>query len=188
MACSSTSSKKNEPANQTDVNEWFENGEWREGIELTPDGAINREEFYTQYHKRQNLWDRAFEYLITEDLNSLEVGKYDLIGDSLFAVVTEYETRTLEESGYEAHKKYADIQYLISGEEKMGVFGLNKAEVTIPYDETKDVVFLNAPDENLRMANDKVFFIFFPEDTHRPCMMLDEKGPVKKIVFKVRVD
>ncbi|MFC2116785.1 YhcH/YjgK/YiaL family protein [Bacteroidota bacterium] len=188
MACSSNSSKKNEPANQMDINEWFENGEWREGLEITPDESINKAEFFAQYCKRKELWDKAFEYLKTADLDSLQVGKIELKGDSLFAVVTEYLTRDDEESSYEAHQKYADIQYLISGEEKMGVAGLDKSTITVPYDESNDIVFLNAPDDNLRMANDKLFFVFFPDDAHRPCMKIDEKSPVKKIVLKVRVD
>ncbi len=188
MASSSSSSNNNESANQVDVNEWFEKGEWRDGIKLTPDESINREEFFVQYNKRKNLWDKAFEYLKTQDLKSLEEGKYELEGDGLFAVVSEYMTRSLDESKYEAHKKYADIQYLISGEEKMGLIGLDKTEVTIPYNEENDIVFVDAPDENLLMANDQLFFIFFPEDAHRPCMMIDEKTPIKKIVLKVRVD
>ena len=33
-----------------------------------------------------------------------------------------------------------------------------------------------------------IYAVFFPEDVHRPCCMMDTPEDVKKIVLKVRVD
>lgn len=128
----------------------------------------------------------AFDYLKNTDLAALNTGRYFLKSDSLIVIVDEYNTKNPEETKYEAHKKYIDIQYLIKGEEKIGVSKLQKdSKVVISYDETKDIAFYDMAEENYRTANSSVFFIFFPEDAHRPCVKTDENSPVKKIVFKI---
>jgi YhcH/YjgK/YiaL family protein len=89
---------------------------------------------------------------------------------------------------FEAHKKYADIQVLISGEEKIGVLPLDATTVTVPYDEEKDIMFLTAEGENYRDAMPGKFFLFFPEDAHRPTVKKTENSQVRKIVVKVRIN
>ena len=102
--------------------------------------------------------------------------------------VDEYVTRNEEDVLFEAHKKYADIQVLISGKEKIGVLPLGTTTVTIPYDEEKDIMFLTAEGENYRIATPGKFFLFFPEDAHRPTVKSAENSPVKKIVVKVKIN
>ena len=43
---------------------------------------------------------------------------------------------------------------------------------------------------NMKMLpmTDGCYAVFFPEDVHRPCCMMDTPEDVKKIVLKVRVD
>ena len=97
-------------------------------------------------------------------------------------------TKDEENTRFEAHRKYADIQYLISGQEKIGISPLEKSTVTIPYNEEKDICFLHSDVKNYRLANSEKFFIFFPDDAHRPGMKAGEKEWVKKIVIKVKVE
>jgi len=37
-------------------------------------------------------------------------------------------------------------------------------------------------------ADPDKFFVFFPEDVHRPGLKVDSIAPVRKIVVKVRID
>jgi beta-galactosidase beta subunit len=51
----------------------------------------------------------AFAFIRENNLHALPLGRYDL-EDGVFAIVQEYFTK--EESFYEAHKKYIDLQYM----------------------------------------------------------------------------
>lgn len=63
-----------------------------------------------------------------------------------------------------------------------------KKDVLEPYDGTKDIEFLTVNDGENRPAMPDRFFIFFPEDAHRPGLKDTENSPVRKIVVKVKVD
>jgi len=100
----------------------------------------------------------------------------------------EYIPRNEEEVLFEAHKKYADIQGLISGKEKIGVLPLENTSISIPYNENKDIMFLTVEAENYRIATPGKFFLFFPDDVHRPMVKELENTNVRKVVVKVRIN
>ena len=181
-------SKKSESANENIEKQWFENGNWRQGLTIIPANSINIYEFKKQYDLNKNLWERAFDFLKDSNLADLKPGKYELVNDSLYAIIQEYTTLDLDDTRYEAHKKFADIQYLIHGSERIGIAKLDTKYVTEPYDSIKDIGFYDLPGNNYRLADQHTFFIFFPEDAHRPCIRIEKQSRVKKIVFKVRVN
>ena len=117
-----------------------------------------------------------------------KIGRYELEGADLFVYVDEYVTRNEEDVLFEAHKKYADIQVLISGKEKIGILPLKNTSIFIPYDENKDIMFLTAEAENYRIATPEKFFLFFPDDAHRPTVKVLENTNVRKVVVKVRIN
>ncbi len=173
---------------QMEINQWFDNGEWRNGWLIDADETTDKEEFKHQYLKNPERWHSAFEFLKNINPDNLQVGKHFLDGDNLFASVDEYFSKNEEDTRFEAHQKYADIQYLVSGEEKIGVLKLEQTNVIVPYDEAKDIAFFTAPQNNYRQASPKVFFIFFTRDAHRPCVKMNSNALVKKVVMKVRMD
>jgi YhcH/YjgK/YiaL family protein len=158
----------------------------RQGI-IEPDESIVIEEYYRYLAANPARWEKAFKFLKETDLQKIEKGKYELEGENLYATVSEYNTKNEEDAKLEAHRKYADIQYIISGKEKMGFVPLTKTTVVTPYDETKDVCFLKADQITWHIATPKVYFIFFPEDAHRPSVKVDENAPVRKVVLKVKL-
>jgi len=189
MACSNPGPDGPETKNTADpAREWFEAGEWRQGWEASPDTSINQEQFYLLYHRDPDLWDQAFSFLASSDLEALETGRHSLRGEILFANVDEYQPREFEDTRYEAHRKYADIQYLVKGSEKIGVLPIGRTTVTEPYKEENDIAFLTSEEDNLRLASPDTFFIFFPEDAHRPGIREQEDSGVRKVVVKVRID
>jgi YhcH/YjgK/YiaL family protein len=173
----------------TKTDKWFEKGDWLNGWQVKPDQSINRKAFAVSYFKNKERWDKAFNFLKSNDLSGLELKRYDIDGNNLYAPVSEYLTKNEEDARYEAHQKYIDIQYVVSGKELIGVAPMSqKKDVLEPYDGTKDIEFLTVTGGENRPAMPDRFFIFFPEDAHRPGLKDIENSPVRKIVVKVKVD
>jgi len=95
--------------------------------------------------------------------------------------------RTEQEGKLEAHRKYIDVQYVISGEEQMGYVPLNGQQILEPYKEENDIIFFTGEKSFIKVSSG-MFAIFFPEDVHMPGIMTKQSLPVKKLVIKVRID
>ena len=171
------------------VDKWFKKGEWSEGWTVTPDASINKKEFAILYFKNKERWAKAFKFLKSNDLTKLELKRYDIEGDNLFATVSEYQSKNEESAKFEAHRKYIDIQYVIKGTVQMGVTPMSmRKEITAPYNETKDIEFQTVTKFSSHIATPDTFFIFFPSDIHRPDVKVNESVPVRKVVLKVKVN
>ena len=111
------------------------------------------------------------------------------INQRVKAIVSEYETKAENEHGYEAHRKYIDIQYLLKGEERIVCMPIEKLTETEPYSEANDAAFYSS--EGVRTQEmtigDGYFAIFFPQDGHMPQLSVDKPTMVKKIVVKVEI-
>lgn len=185
--CTGNSDPSAWSAQKTD--KWFEKGDWLNGWQVQPDQSINRKAFAISYFRNKERWDKAFIFLKSSDLTALELKRYDIDGDNLYAPVSEYLTKNEEDARYEAHQKYIDIQYVVSGKELIGVAPVSqKKDVLEAYDSTKDIEFLTVTGGENRPALPDKFFIFFPDDAHRPGLKDGENSPVRKIVVKVKVD
>ena len=175
--------------NDKKINKWFEKGEWLNGWSVKPDATINRKEFALSYFKNKERWDKAFIFLKDNDLSKLELKRYDIDGNNLYAPVSEYITKNEEDARYEAHQKYIDIQYVVSGKELIGISPMSlKKEILVPYDASKDVMFLTVTQGVNFSADPDRFFIFFPDEAHRPGLKDGENSQVRKVVVKVKID
>ena len=79
--------------------------------------ALANMDFYKNLN--ESLY-KGLRFLKETDLAALPVGRYEIDGDAVFALVQEYETHLPEECRWEAHYTYTDIQYIVEGNEKMG--------------------------------------------------------------------
>ena len=61
----------------------------------------------------------AFGFLRSQPLNDLPLGRIEIAG-AMYTTVCRSPTRQRSEARLEAHRRYIDIQYLISGVEEMG--------------------------------------------------------------------
>jgi biofilm protein TabA len=127
----------------------------------------------------------AFEFLRRRDSASLPVGKRDVRGSQVYASVSEERGRGPGGAKLEAHRKYIDIQYVVSGIELIGWQNLADCGASGEgYSLEKDIEFFTArPDVWVRVSPGS-FAIFFPEDAHAP---LAGDGPIHKVVMKVAV-
>lgn len=108
-------------------------------------------------------------FLKNNDLSRLEIKRYDIDGDNLYATISEYVTKNEEDARFEAHQKYIDIQYVINGVEQIGIAPLlQKKNILVPYDAIKDIEFMTVTQSVNYKVTPAKFFIFFPSDAHRP--------------------
>jgi biofilm protein TabA len=171
------------------VDKWFEKHEWLNGWNVTPDASINKKEFVINYFKNTERWDKAFAFLKDNDLSKLDIKRYDIDGDNLYASVSEYVTKNEADTKFEVHRKYIDIQHVINGAEQMSITPLSdKKDEQVPYDPAKDVEFMTVNKTASYEATPDKFFIFFPSDIHRPGVKIGENKSVRKVVVKVRID
>lgn len=164
---------------------WFKQKEWLGGLQLNPHKTIDVLEFSRQYHLNKKYWDEAFAFLKNNDLEKIAKGKYPIDGENVFASVTADSSKNFEKTNWESHRKYIDLQYVINGEEMIGVFPVSKSTLTKEYEEKRDAANYNA-NGKLYSARPGTFFIFFPSDAHRPNITPGGNKVVKKIVIKVR--
>ena len=117
------------------------------------------------------------------------VGTYQ-INHRVKVIVSEYETKMENEFGYEAHKKYIDIQYLLLGEERIACLPVERMKEAQPYNEENDAAFY-AADLKLQPSYLSLlpgyFAIFFPQDGHKPQLCVDKQMKVKKVVIKIEI-
>ena len=140
----------------------------------------------TYYGLSENL-KKGFEWLKSQDLKNIEPNKYYIDGDRIYANVQVYETK--EDANYEAHHEYIDIQYMISGEELVGVCGREDCSVCEEYDKSRDIEFLTCnKDEHYENLRECEFLVLYPQDAHKPSIMVQQKKMVKKVVVKVAIN
>lgn len=168
---------------------WFAAGEWTNGLHIKIHESVNVPTFFAQYNKNRKYWDQAFAYLRDTDLDNIAPGKYMLDGNHVYVLVSEANTKAIEDTKWEAHIKYIDLQYVARGSEKIGVAPLSMGISTTPFDTDKDIGFYEVPEANCKyyVAEPGTFFIFFPQDAHRPCIKIKGTDSNKKIVVKIKV-
>jgi YhcH/YjgK/YiaL family protein len=166
------------------IKKWVNKKEWANGMTLQLHPTVNKAAFYTAYHANQKLWDAAFEFLKTHNLEEIQPGKYPIIGEDVFASVTEAPSHEKDSVQWESHRNYIDLQYIIKGKEIIGIADASKATITKPY--SPDVINYTA-EGNYYTTEPGKFFLFFPNDAHRPTIKAPGYDVVKKIVIKIRV-
>lgn len=129
---------------------------------------------------------QGLRFLAETDFSAQAQTRFELDGDRLFAFTQEYETREDNDTP-EAHRRYIDIQYLIDGEELVGVAPLEEMTEEVEAKPDNDIRFYHGPTAKLPIGKRR-FLVLFPEDAHAPCIALGAPAAVKKCVVKVLAD
>ena len=131
--------------------------------------------------------DAIAEFINTSDLRTLPCGKYPLAGEH-FVNIMELDTVPQTENKLEFHGKYADIQCLVSGNERFLLANTADATITQPYSEEKDAGFVIANTVTAVDINEGSFIYFAPGELHGPGIATDNGAcRCKKAIFKVRI-
>ena len=106
-------------------------------------------------------------------------------------MVQSYTSRPVtEDPRFEAHIKYVDIQYLVSGAEAMGWAPQDQLVVSLPYLDEKDIMLGTVPAEVRTLVPFSAGYaiLLYPTDAHGPGLAAGEPEPVLKVVVKVLLD
>ncbi len=137
--------------------------------------------------KIKELSEEVYRYVKDTDMKSVPLGRH-FFHNHIYANVEEYSTKNRSSARFESHRKYIDIQYIISGSEKIIVDDVKKLEVMEKYVPERDIAFYydrgKGREYELKEGD---FLILYPEEGHMPCISIDEEDPkhVKKMVFKI---
>jgi len=128
----------------------------------------------------------GLEYLKETDFSSMKDGKFSISGNDIFVNLQTYTTKS--DADFEAHKNYIDIQYIISGSEKIGITKYSDCSTKVEYNSDNDIEFLNGSGDYVVLKENE-FMILFPEDAHKPSISINKNSPskVRKAVVKVKI-
>lgn len=139
---------------------------------------------WKNYAGAHPLFEKAFDFLLNKPIATMEVGKYEIQGDALYAMIQEPEGKPASTAKLEAHKKYIDLQFVVSGNEMMGWAPLCGLGHSLGFDDKKDCGFYSDKPQSWFDVRPGCFAIFFPEDAHAPCC---GTGICRKVVIKIAV-
>lgn len=135
-----------------------------------------------------SICPKAKAFIDENDLAAIEPGRYDL-GEGDFVNIINATTRMREDAQYESHINYIDIQMPIDGYELCEVAPIEDVKVAVPYSEEGDIALHSNSHEDLQyLLEPGCFIVLMPEDAHMPTLAIDEPAPIKKAVFKIRVE
>ena len=131
----------------------------------------------------------GFKFLERPGLATLPLGRHDIEGDSVYVLLQKPMTRPPAEGKFESHQKYIDIQFLIAGEEVIGLAPVESLKVTTPYDEAKDIAFYAVAEKFQKISlKPGQFAVLFPADGHMPLCPAGQPMEIYKAVVKVKLE
>ncbi|AYO31078.1 MAG: hypothetical protein PWR06_113 [Thermoanaerobacteraceae bacterium] len=131
----------------------------------------------------------AIDYLEGINPQSMQDGRYNVVDDDIYAIVSTYRTREHNASMFEVHKKYIDIQCMISGEEMIFCNESSRLEAQGEYNTAHDKLnFKDQAGEVLIHLKPGMAAIFYPYDAHKACCKVNDKTEqVRKLLVKVKI-
>ncbi len=136
----------------------------------------------SEYFSLGNRIKTALLYLSQTDFSSIKPGRYEIEGSQVFALVETYLPKQPKEGFWEAHKKHLDVQYIVSGRERMGYAPVTTMEPG-SYNLDKDFYKLKGEGDFVTLHTGQ-FAILKPQDAHMPGIETAERQQVKKVVIK----
>lgn len=139
---------------------------------------------FGKYVTLNPLFADVLEFLKTNDLQTMEAGKYPIKDKDLFLNLQVAKQRTKDTAFLETHIEMIDIQIPVSCVETFGYtplcdlppFDYNAEKDITKYGDTKAQTYVT--------VNPGQFAIFFPQDGHAPCII--DEPEIKKAIFKVK--
>jgi biofilm protein TabA len=141
----------------------------------------------SKYDMNAPKFKTAYEFLKRPDLAALPEGWIEL-DNGVRASVQHYTTSSRGSLSFESHERFFDIQFMIEGQELIGVVSREGLIEKTPYAKADDCTLYKDPDfygEVFLRPGD--FVILAPEDVHKPRCAAGKPMAVKKIVCKVPV-
>lgn len=143
----------------------------------------------TDANEIRSRLDRAISFLRAISISETDIGKKITVDENFFYTIQQYQTKPEDYAKLESHRKFADIQIIIKGEELMDIADISRLTAKSDYNPQDDVMFWNIPDHMARItlrAGD--YIILYPENAHRGAVQVGAKSrKILKIVGKVKL-
>lgn len=148
--------------------------------------VVDHIKYASEYFNLSRGIRAALEYLQRSDVGALTPGRHAVDGDRIFALVSDYETKSPAETFWEAHRRHIDVQYVHAGRECIGYGDLARFAVD-PYDAERDLLVARGDGQQVEVGPGG-FVILFPHDVHMPGLTAQRVEVVRKVVVKVKAD
>lgn len=151
--------------------------------------VCNLSEFSEQVVLNERMM-KALEYLRQAQGLDLSDGRMEIDGSQVYALVQSYDSKPkTDQPRFEAHRRYIDIQFIVSGKEHIGWAPLEAMQAVTDYNEAKDVFHGTVEPEAITFVKITAgqLAVLYPCDAHAPGFSIGTPAPVKKIVVKVLV-
>ena len=130
----------------------------------------------------------GMDFILSHKDTAIEAGRYEIDGDKAYAMVHNYTTAPAPERKLESHRRYIDIQYILSGTELIEWALIASLEARAPYSDNEDVIFYRDCDRATSLILEAgMFVVFYPSDAHKPGCSAGKPQFVRKIVVKMAV-
>lgn len=130
---------------------------------------------------------KALKFLAGCDFASMSPGRFDIEGDDLYMELVETATVSPASKLFEAHERYIDLHLTLSGEEWYGYAPVNNLKISEEYNSKEDITWYKGEGVYFQVPKGQ-FALFFPEDSHKPCVTFRDPGIIKKLIVKISTD
>lgn len=128
--------------------------------------------------------DLALEYIHAQLSDMPE--HVDLLGPDVYGNIFTYDTVPMEETFFEAHANFADIQIMTRGSERVDVADISVLRVDEAHPDRDFWALSGEPEVTVDLAPGS-FLLVLPGDAHKLKIMKGKPENVTKAVFKVRM-
>lgn len=129
---------------------------------------------------------KAIHYIQENNVFEMPLGEVLIDGRAVYCFAKETQLVS-ENTKWEAHERYADIQLILSGAERIAYVPFSGQPVQTPYDDGKDCIFYEdgvGIEFTLRKGD---FMIFLPGEPHRPDCPTQISPFSRKLVLKIKM-
>ena len=139
----------------------------------------------SEYYGIHPELDKALDCLTPEFLEKVPTEKQLLDGEDLFVTKFHLETVPMEQTFFEAHRKYLDIQVVTEGRERVDIAHPDSLTLT---ENKGDFYGYTGQAEQSVILKPGNFLVVFPGDAHRLRIPVEQPGEAfTRVVFKIKV-
>ncbi len=130
---------------------------------------------------------RALVFLASLTPDTLPQGWVNIAGEQIRCAVQNPVTKPIEACRFEAHRRYIDIHYTVSGVEGIALRNTEDLVIEEKYRKDADVSFHTGEHHSITFIHPGEFLVCFPQDAHKVGIMSLEPEQVTKIIVKIEV-
>lgn len=131
--------------------------------------------------------DLAIDFLDKTDLTQLELGRNEVAGDQVFALVQNNTLNDQPSDSFEYHERYMDLQFLLEGNEHFR-YTRSSEGVIQEFDAVNDFGLIRSSTGLDLELNGQTFAMVWPGEYHQPNQLGRGGQSVKKVVVKILID